>query len=113
MVSIYMYGIYLPTSRLYEYGIYRSIYVYLIYLCIFDLFMCIDLIVHVVCMYIYTHVYLFYQYFMFVRFYIWTIFYDVYIIVYIRTSCIYNTYVHILRERERVNMGIYRAYDGY
>jgi hypothetical protein len=29
MVSIYMYGIYLPTSRLYEYGIYRSIWIYL------------------------------------------------------------------------------------
>ena len=35
MVSIYMYGIYLPTSRLYEYGIYRSIWIYLA----IDLFM--------------------------------------------------------------------------
>ena len=65
--------------------------------------MCIDLIVHVVCIYIYiyTHVYLLYHYYLFVRFYIWTILYDVYIIVYIRTLCIYNTYVHMLSERER------------
>ena len=102
MVSIYMYGIYLPTSRLYEYGIYRSIWIYLA----IDLSMYIWSIYvyrfNCACMYIYiyTHVYLLYHYYMFVRFYIWTILYDVYIIVYIRALCIYNTYVHMLSERE-------------
>ena len=103
MVSIYMYGIYLPTSRLYEYGIYRSIWIYLA----IDLSMYIWSIYvyrfNCACsmyIYIYTHVYLLYHYYMFVRFYIWTILYDVYIIVYIRTLCIYNTYVHMLSERE-------------
>ena len=57
--------------------------------------------------YIYTHVYLLYHYYLFVRFYIWTILYDVYIIVYIRTLCIYNTYVHMLSERERESIWAY------